>query len=46
MGKILQDSFVKTIYSYAGIEDTINALYSDPHVFEVRHEKVDHGFKE
>lgn len=40
MGKILQDSFIKTVRNEHEIQETVRALYSDPHVFEVTYKEV------
>lgn len=41
MGKILQGSFIKTIRNEHEIEETVRALYSDPHVFYVIYEALE-----
>lgn len=40
MGKVLQDSFIKTVRSEKEIQETVSALYSDPHVFQVTYEEI------
>lgn len=40
MGKVLQDSFVKTVQGEREVQETVRAIYSDPHVFSVTYEKV------
>lgn len=40
MGKVLQDSFVKTVQNEREVQETVRAIYSDPHVFSVTYEKV------
>jgi len=40
MGKILQDSYIKTVTNNWELQSAISALYEDPHVFEVTYEEV------
>lgn len=39
-GKELQDTIMKYNKTIAEMEESVNALYSDPHVFSVRYEEV------
>lgn len=40
MGKILRDVIMKYDKTVAEMEEAVNALYSDPCVFEARYEEV------
>ena len=40
MGKTLKDSFIKTIRNEQELQQTIDVLYSDPHVFSVDYEEI------
>lgn len=40
MGEELQDTIMKYDKTIAEMEQSVNDLYSDPHVFSVRYEEV------
>lgn len=40
MGKVLRDVILKYDKTVAEMEEAVNALYSDPHVFEAWYEEV------
>lgn len=40
MGKVLRDVIMKYDKTVAEMEEAVNALYSDPHVFEAWYEEV------
>ncbi|HHD7895563.1 TPA: hypothetical protein ACOW35_002517 [Enterococcus faecalis] len=40
MGKELQDTIMEYNKTIAEMEQSVNDLYSDPHVFSVRYEEV------
>lgn len=40
MGNVLQDVIVKYDKTVAEMEEAVNALYSDPHVFQVWYEEM------
>lgn len=40
MGEELQDTIMKYNKTIAEMEEAVNALYSDPHVFSVRFEEI------
>ena len=43
MGQVLQDVIMKYDKTVAEMEQSVNALYSDPHVFQVWYEEVVEG---
>lgn len=43
MGEELQDTIMKYNKTIAEMEEAVNALYSDPHVFSARYEEVEDG---
>ncbi|WP_170289297.1 hypothetical protein [Metabacillus lacus] len=40
MGEILQNSYTRTVSNSVELQDAINALYDDPHVFHVDYEEL------
>ncbi|MCR6096903.1 hypothetical protein HXA31_20300 [Salipaludibacillus agaradhaerens] len=40
MGKVIQDSYVRSINNKQELHNAINALYEDPHVFSVDYEEL------
>lgn len=45
MGEELQDTIMKYNKTIAEMEQSVNDLYSDPHVFSVRYEEVQNDSK-
>ncbi|MFZ3602481.1 hypothetical protein [Enterococcus faecalis] len=45
MGEELQDTIIKYNKTIAEMEQSVNDLYSDPHVFSVRYEEVQNDSK-
>ena len=43
MGKVLTDSYIKTINNFNELIQAEQALRSDPHVFSVKWEEVEDG---
>lgn len=41
MGKILQDSYIRTVENEHELQHAISALYEDPHVFSVTYEELE-----
>ena len=40
MGKVIQDSYIRTVRNEFELEQTVDALYEDSHVFSVTYEEV------
>lgn len=41
MGQTIRESYIKTVSGKGELEQAVNALYCDPHVFKVVYRKVE-----